>query len=176
MLRKEKQTVVDSLREKLTGAQSLFLTDFSGINVKDISQLRGQCRAAHLEYLVAKNTLIRRAVADTPLASLDPYLQGPTALVISGEDGVNAAKIIVKFSEEHESFQVKAGVMSERIIDADRVKDVARLPGRKVLVARLLGVLNSPLAGLVYVLNDTLGRAVRVLDQVRQARQAKDNS
>jgi len=176
MLRKEKQTQVDSLREKLGSAESIFLTNFTGINVKDISQLRGQFRAANVEYLVAKNTLIRRAVADTPLAELESYLQGPTALVIAGDDGVRAAKIITKFCEDHESFQVKAGVMSEKIIDAARVKDIARLPSREVLIARLLGAINSPIAGLVFVLGGTLARAVRALDQVRQLKEAKEKS
>lgn len=176
MLKKEKSALVEELRERLTGAQNIFLTDFTGINVKDISELRRSFRESSVEYLVAKNTLIKRAVADTPLDQLEPYLVGPTALVLTDGDGVNAIRIITKFAEEHETFSVKAGVMSEKFIDPGQVKSIARLPTREVMLSRLLGSLNSPITGLVYVLNDTIVRAVRLLSRVAEAKQSKEDS
>lgn len=176
MLKKEKTALVEFLRERLTSAQSIFLTDFTGINVRDISELRRSFRESSVEYLVTKNTLIKRAVADTPLDQLEPYLVGPTALVLTDDDGVNAAKIITKFAQKHVTFSVKAGVMSEKFIDPGQVKSIASLPTREVMLSRLLGSLNSPITGLVYVLNDTIARAVGVLSRVAEAKQSQENS
>ncbi|OGF97043.1 MAG: 50S ribosomal protein L10 [Candidatus Glassbacteria bacterium RIFCSPLOWO2_12_FULL_58_11] len=176
MLRKEKSHYIEDLKKKLAAADSIILTDFTGVNVKDISELRRQFRQASSEYLVAKNTLIKRAVADTPLEVIGPYLAGPTSLVLAGDDGVKAAKIIVKFAEEHQSFAVKAGVLSQKLFVGDQVKKIASLPSKEVLVSKLLGCLNSPVTSLVFVLNDTIARAVRVLDKVRQAKQVQENS
>jgi len=176
MLKKEKVALVEDLRKKLTGAQSIFLTDFTGIDVPDISQLRRSFRESSVEYLVAKNTLIKLAVADTPLDQLEPYLNGPTALVIAGDEGVSAAKIITNFAEQHESFSVKVGVISEKIIDPGQVKNIASLPTREVMLSRFLGCLNTPVSGLVYVLNDTIARAVRILGRIAEAKQAQQNS
>ena len=176
MLKKEKSALVEDLRKRLTSAQSIFLTDFAGINVKDISQLRKIFRESSVEYLVAKNTLIRRAVADTPLDRLEPYLTGPTALVLTEDDGINAAKIISKFAEKHETFSIKAGVMSDKIVDPGQVKCIASLPAREVLLSRLLGSMNSPITGLVYVLNDTVARAVRLFGRIAEAKQSQEKS
>jgi len=176
MLKKEKVALVENLRKRLTSAQSIFLTDFTGIDVKDISQLRKNFRESSVEYLVAKNTLIKRALADTTLDRLEPYLVGPTALVLTQDDGINAAKIIAKFAEEHETFSIKAGVMSEKIVDPGQVKSIASLPSREVILAMLLGCLNSPATGLVCVLNGTLARAVRVLSRVAEAKQSREKS
>ncbi|MEA1996879.1 MAG: 50S ribosomal protein L10 [Gemmatimonadota bacterium] len=176
MLRKEKTAVVDELRKKLEAAKSLFLTDFTGVNVKDISSLRNSFREASIEYLVAKNTLIKRAVADTPLDQLNPFLTGPTSLVISGDDGVEAAKIITRFVKDKHSFEVKVGVISEHLVDSGQVKNIAALPAREVLLAQLLGTINAPVANLVFILNETAGRVVRVLGQVRDARQSQEKN
>ncbi|MCE5271451.1 50S ribosomal protein L10 [bacterium] len=174
MLRKEKEKVVEDLRQKLASSGSFILTDFSGINVKDMTELRKTFRAAQIECLVAKNTLIRRAVKDTPFETgLDKFLNGPTAIIISQDEGVGAAKIVRKYADESQKLQIKAGVMSERVIDSAQVKEIASLPSKEVLLARLLGTLNQPVTGFVYVLNDMIGRAVRVLDQVRQAKEAQ---
>lgn len=174
MLRKEKERVVEDLRQKLASCGSFILTDFSGINVKDITELRKTFRAAKIECLVAKNTLIRRAMKDMPYEkNLDQFLNGPTAIVISGDTGVEAAKIVSKYAEGSQKFQVKAGMLANNVIGSAQVKEIASLPPKEVLVARLLGTINRPVTGLVYVLNDMIGRAVRVIDQVRQAKEAQ---
>ena len=176
MLKKEKIALVEGLKKRLTSAQSIFLTNFTGIDVKDINELRRSFRESSVEYLVAKNSLIKRAVADTSLDQLEPYLVGPTALVLTDDDGVNAAKIITRFAEEHGSFSVKAGVMSEKIIDPGQVKSIASLPTKEVMLSRLLGLLNYPITELLYILNDTTARAVRILSRVAEAKQSQENS
>jgi large subunit ribosomal protein L10 len=175
MQKKEKERVVEDLKQKLSASKSVILTDFSGISVKQITQLRKDFRAASIECLVAKNTLIKRAVDGTPLKGLEPYLKGPTALLLSPDEGIMAAKIIRKFAEDTQKLAVKAGVLSDRVIDSAQVKSIASLPSREVLLARMMGCLNSPISGLVFVLNDLVGRSVRVLDQIRQAKQAQES-
>jgi large subunit ribosomal protein L10 len=177
MLRKEKQAVAEDLKNKIEGASSIFLADFTGINVKDITTLRRDFRQSDIEYLVAKNTLIKRAIAGGPFEKLNDYLAGPTALVLTKDEGVDAVKIISNFSKDRAlGMDVKVGVIDEKLIDAETVKSLASLPGREVLLARLLGGLNSPVVGFVHVLNGTLSRVVRVLDQVRQVKQSQENN
>ena len=177
MLGKEKQVMVEDLKKKIEGATSIFLADFTGINVKDITELRRDFKQSNVEYLVTKNTFIKRAVADGPLAGLNDYLRGPTALVLSPDEGIAAAKIIGVFAKEHESaLNVKVAVMADKIVDSSRVKDLANLPAREVLIARLMGSLNSPLVGFASVLNGTVSRVVRVLDRIRQVKQSPENN
>ena len=175
MLEKEKQAMVEDLKKKIEGATSIFLADFTGINVKDITELRRDFKQSNVGYLVAKNTLIKRAVADGLL--LNDYLRGPTALVLSPDEGIAAAKIISVFAKEHDSaLNVKVAVMADKIVDSSKVKDLANLPGREVLISLLMGSLNSPLVGLVSVLNGTVSRVVRVLDRIRQVKQSPENN
>ena len=171
MLKKHKVSVVDDLKDRLSKAESIFLTDFTGVNVKDVNDLRNEFRQADVEYLVAKNTLIKRAVAESPWEGLDSYLEGPTALVISHDQGVTAAKIISKFRESHESFKPKVGMMNEQVVDAAMIEAMAKLPTRDELISKLMGSLNAPITNLVYVLNDTIARSVRVLAQVAKAKE-----
>lgn len=173
MHKKDKIAAVDDLKVKLEKAGSVFLADFSGVNVKDVSSLRNSFREAEVEYLVAKNTLVKRAVADTPWEGLEPYLEGPTALVISDDQGMAAAKIIFKFHESHKSFKAKVGMMSNELVDADTIEQLAKLPTRDELIAKLMGSLNSPITSLVHVLNDTVARAVRVISQVAKAKESE---
>lgn len=176
MLRKEKSVQVDSLKKKLEASNSIFLADFTGVNVQDVDRLRRSFDKISAQYIVAKNTLIKRAIADTPLDRLNPYLTGPTAIVIAQDEGVEAARIIDKFAKGNQSFKVKVGIMNSKLVDPEQVKNIAGLPPREVLLARLLGVINAPIANLVFLLSQTSGRLVRVLDQIRQAKEAhKDN-
>jgi large subunit ribosomal protein L10 len=171
MQKKVKTAVVDDLKVKLEKAESVLLADFSGVNVKDVSGLRNSFREAEVEYMVAKNTLVKRAVADTPWQGLEPFLEGPTALIISGDQGVTAAKIISEFRKNHKGFKPKAGMMSDQVLDLATIEEMAKIPTRDELIAKLMGSLNSPITGLVYVLNDTVARAVRVLSQVAKAKE-----
>lgn len=171
MHKKQKISVVDELKDKLSKAESVFLTDFTGVNVKDVNSLRNDFRQANVGYIVAKNTLIRRAVAESPWKGLDSFLEGPTALVINTDQGVTAAKIISQFRETHESFKPKVGMMNEQVIDAATIEALAKLPTRDQLISKLMGCLNAPITNLVYVLNDTLARAVRVIAQVAETKE-----
>jgi len=177
MLKKDKQAVAEDLKKKLEGAKSVFLADFTGINVKDITKLRRDFRQSNVEYLVAKNTLIKRAVADSPLEEINDYLAGPTALVLSADEGIAAARIISKFAKEHDSgLNVKVAMTANKVFDGSMVAKLASLPGREVLLAQLLGIFNSPIVGFVSVLKTTVGNLVCVMDQIRQVKQSQENN
>ena len=172
MHKKQKQATVDDLKQKIEGAQAIFLADFAGINVKDITRLRKNFREASVEYLVAKNTLVTRALDGGQIEGLEGYLEGPTALVLAPDDGVGAAKIISEFSKDREApLKIKVGVMANKVVDASVVDSLAKLPSREVLISKLLGSLNSPISGLVITLNQTLGKGVRVLEAIRQQKE-----
>jgi large subunit ribosomal protein L10 len=151
MKRAEKEQIVAELSHKIKDAKALYYTDFTGLNVKRMTELRRRLRKAGVEYVVIKNTLALRAVNGSGLAA--DRLTGPTGVVI-GADPVAAAKVLTDFAREHEQKpQVKGGLLDGRRIDPDQVKQLATLPSRDQLLAELAGGLQGPLAAFVGVLN-----------------------
>lgn len=167
MNREEKARVIEELTEKLTGG-SVVLVDYQGINVAQSTQLRARSREAGVEFLVAKNTLAQRAAEAAGAEGISGFLVGPTALAFS-EDPVAGAKLMTEFSDEVESFEVKGGLLDGgRVMAAEEVVALSRLPGREQLLAQLLGAIQAPLAGLVTVLNAPLRNLAVVLNQVAE--------
>ena len=148
-----KKQVVAELTELLKGATTGVFVDYSGINVADDTKLRKELREAGVKYMVVKNTLTRFAAKEAGIEGLDDILNGTTALALS-EDHVTAAKIIGEFAEKNENFKIKGGIMEGKAISADTVKELASLPSKEVLIARLLGSLNGPITGLTIALNE----------------------
>jgi large subunit ribosomal protein L10 len=142
----QKQETVTALATKLKRAPTVYVTDFTGLNVAKISDLRRKLRAAGVEYVVVKNTLALRALKDAQVAGLEPHLGGPTALALAGADPVAAAKVLVDFAKEHEKPAIKAGLVEGRAITPAEVKQLASLPSRPELMAQLGGALQAPLA------------------------------
>ena len=154
VLQAKKQIVAD-LVEKIKAAPAGVLVNYIGINVEDDTKLRRELREANVEYTVVKNTLLRFAFNELGITELDEHFNGTTALAISSEDPMAAARVICKYAKEIEGdvFSVKAGFMDGAAIDAATVNEIAAIPPREVLVAKMLGSLNSPIAGLAMVLN-----------------------
>ena len=150
-----KQQQVAELTEKIKAAPAGVLVNYIGINVADDTRLRRELREAGVEYVVVKNTILRFAFNALEMSELDEQLNGTTALAISKEDPIAAARILCKYAKEIEGdiFSVKAGFMDGKAIDAATVKEIAAIPPKEVLVAKMLGSLNSPIAGLAMVLN-----------------------
>jgi large subunit ribosomal protein L10 len=158
-----KEQVVQSLETRLAEAQSVYLTDFSGLNVEAITELRRVLRAQSVECRVVKNTLSRFAVHQAGLPNLDAYLEGPTALIIS-KDPVASAKTLIDFTKTHENRpRIKGGVLTGAVIDATQVQALASLPSREELIAKVVGGIAAPITGLVFSLSGMLGNLVRVL-------------
>ena len=169
-----KQAIVAELKEKLTGAKGAVLVNYRGLTVAQDTKLRRQLREAGVDYRVVKNTMTRIAAQEAGLEGLDVYLEGPTAIAISTTDPVAPAKIITDFVKEHklQVLEVKAGLVEGNVIDENGVKALASLPSREVLIAKMLGSMQSPITGLVNVLQGSVRNLVYALDAVRQQKES----
>lgn len=167
MNRQEKQEFVDEMTGKLREAQIVVLADYHGLNVETFNKLRRTLEAGdeveNVELRVVKNTLCSLAVAGTAMEALNPYLVGPTAVVLGFKDPVNPAKALSGFARESEHFKVKAGFFGGKVISFDEVKALATLPSREVLLGQLLGTLQAPLSQFVGVLAAVSQQFVGVL-------------
>jgi len=141
----EKQQVVEEVTAKLRGSACTIVTDYRGLNVAQVTELRKKLREAGVEFQVLKNTLVRRATAQAELTELDSALSGPTAIAFSKDDVVAAAKILTQFAKENEALEVKAGVVEGRVVDVAQIKALADLPSREGLLSMLLSVLQAPI-------------------------------
>ena len=169
MKRTEKEQLVTELKEKIGGAQALYYTDFTGLNVKRMTELRRRLKKANVEYVVIKNTLALRAVNESGLVG--ERLKGPTGLVMA-KDAVGAAKILTDFAKENEQRpSVKGGMLDGRSVDAAQVKRLAAMPSREQMLAELGAGLQSPLGAFVGALNGVLMTFAGALDALKTQRE-----
>jgi large subunit ribosomal protein L10 len=145
MARPEKVAVVDEIREKLAGADAAVLTEYRGLNVTELAELRGALRPAGGEFKVYKNTLARRAVEASKLPELVPMLDGPTAITFVSGDAVVVAKALRDFARANPSLIVKGGLLGSVVMDSKDLAALADVPPRDVLLARLAGGFQAPL-------------------------------
>ncbi len=162
MLRAEKAKVVEDLHRVLAGAAVVVVTHYQGLTVAESSELRRRLREAGGRFRVVKNRLARRALEGTPYQGLAPLLSGPTALAWSA-DPVAAPKVVVEFGKENEKLVVRGGALGDRLLDAEAVAELARLPSLDELRARLVALLQTPASRLVGVLQAPAGQLARVL-------------
>lgn len=151
VLEQKKQIVAD-LTERLKKSIAGVIVNYSGITVEDDTAMRAELRKSGVEYTVIKNTLTKRACDDVGYSALATSLEGMTAVATSGNDPVAAAKILKKYADKIESFEIKAGFVDGSILDAAGVNELAELPSKEALIAKVLGSLQSSLYGLAYVL------------------------
>lgn len=168
MNRDNKQELVTEMHERLGRAKAVFLADFRGMDVGKATTLRNELRNASVEYKVFKNTLLERASQGTDMECLSPYLTGPTAIAISYDDPVSAAKVLSKFAKDPQGkFVLKVGVLSGKLLDVKQIQALAELPSREVLLAKMLGSMQAPATNFVGVLAALPGSLVRALDAIR---------
>jgi large subunit ribosomal protein L10 len=172
MVKPAKTKKVADFEELLKGAKAMVLSDFTGLNVKDISELRKLCREKGLVFHVVKNTLAKRSLEDLGYPGVAPMLQGPTAIAISTTDEVLAAQVIKKFADDYELPKIKGGFVSGRAISRDEVLRLAALPGREVLLAQVVGTAQAPLRGLVTCLGASLRDLMNVLKAIEDKKGA----
>ncbi len=170
----QKQEMVTALATKVANSQTIYITDFTGLNVARITDLRRRLRAVGggVEYVVVKNTLVRRALTEQQLkdGGLESFLAGPTALVLAGADPVAAAKVLTDFAKEFEKPTIRVGLVEGKPITQAQVKSLAALPSKTQLLAQLGGALQAPMAGFLGVLNGLLYSLVGALEALKTKR------
>ncbi|MFY9398835.1 MAG: 50S ribosomal protein L10 [Desulfomonilia bacterium] len=168
MKREDKEVLVNRLHDELERSHAVFVTDYMGLNVEKMTQLRRSVKEAGGKYQVVKNTLLNRAVQGTPASVLDESFSGPTAIAIAPGDPVAIAKALVNFAKENEQFEIQAAVLGSRFLDESGVQELAKMPGREVLLAKMLGSLNAPVSNFVGVFAAMLRQLVYVLKAVEE--------
>ena len=148
-----KQPIVAEIAELLNGAQTAVVVDYRGLTVAQDTALRKQLREAGITYKVYKNTMIKRAAEGTAFAALDPHLEGPTAIAVSKTDATAPARILAEFAKKADKLEIKGGIVEDTYYDAKGMQAIATIPSREVLLGRLLGSMQSPIANFARVLN-----------------------
>jgi large subunit ribosomal protein L10 len=172
MRRTEKDAFVGELQEKLEGATAFYLTDFTGLSVKQMTQFRARLRREGVEYVVVKNTLAKRALQGLDMPDVAGFFSGATGLVIGRQDAVAAAKVLTDFAREFgDRPAIKVGVVDRRAYDAAQVKQLADMPPREVLLAQIAGGLQAPMARLAGGMSQILAGFARAVDALRQQKE-----
>jgi len=150
---KEKQESVAKLSEKVKEAKAVILVEYRGINVEQVTKMRADLKAANSEYKVVKNNIIKRALNENNISDLDAQLEGPVAVVLGNEDYLAPSKILYNFSKENDFFKIKAGIIDGKVVDAEEIITLAKLPSREELIAKLAGVLLANISKLAVALD-----------------------
>ena len=167
----QKQAVVAEVAQQVSRAQAIVMVENRGLAVADMTRLRAKARASGVYFRVVKNTLVRRAVAQTPFAQLADRMVGPLAYGI-GPDPVAVAKVLNDFAKGNEKFVITGGAMPGQVMSAKDIAALAALPPREELIARLLGTMQAPIARFARTLNAVPSKFVRTLAAVRDAKLA----
>ena len=164
----EKKALVAEVGAKVAQAQAVVLAEYRSMEVAEITQLRAKARGAGVYLRVLRNTLVRRAVADTPFAELAQHMSGPLMYGMS-PDPVAVAKVLHDFAKANEKLVIKAGAMPNQVMTSREVASLASMPSRQELLGRLMGTMQAPVAKLARTLNEVPGKFVRTLAAVRDA-------
>lgn len=151
--RQLKQAKVIEIREKLEKAQSVILASYQGLTVEQDTQLRKTLREAGVEYKVYKNTLVTLAAKELGYEGIVEFLEGPVSVAFGYEDATSAARILNDFAKENKKLELKAGIVDGEVYDSEKVKQLASIPSREVLLAKLLGSFKAPLSNFAYLIN-----------------------
>ena len=172
MRKEEKQQIAEDLRDRFSKVAIIVLTDYKGLNVTAMNDLRRKLRAEEIEYQVVKNTLLTRASEDTDVALIKDYFKGPSAIALSYDDPISPAKVLSQFAKENDKLEIKVGVMNGQVLDANAIRALAKLPSREVLLGQFLSALNAVPASFVRTIAEVPRSFVSVLAAVRDQKEA----
>ncbi|WP_052221597.1 50S ribosomal protein L10 [Clostridium homopropionicum] len=151
--RQLKEAKVQEIKEKLEKAEAVVLASYQGLNVEEDTELRKKLREAGVEYKVYKNTLVTLAAKELGIDGIVQYLEGPISIAIAYDDATAPARILNDFAKNHKKLELKAGIVQGAVYDQAKVQELATIPPKEVLIAKLLGSLKAPMSNLVYLLN-----------------------
>ena len=167
-----KQQIAEDLHEKFTKSAIIVLTDYKGLDVAAINDLRRKLRESDIEYQVVKNTLLVRAAEDTEAALIKDHFKGPSAVAISYHDPVAPAKVLTQFAKDNGKLEIKVGVLNGKVLDAQAIKALALLPSREVMLAQFLATLNGIPTSFVRVLAEVPRSLLNVLTALKDQKEA----
>lgn len=168
---KQKEALVSEIKDKIERSQSMVLVDYRGLNVDKVTTLRKNYREAGVDYKVYKNTMMTRAFSELGYEEFTKFLEGPNGIAFSYDDPVGAAKVTSEFAKANEALTIKAGIVDGKIVGLEDIKALADLPPREILIAQVLGGLNSPIQGFANVLAGTMRGLVTALDAIRKQKE-----
>lgn len=172
MPKEEKKQKVEEIYQKLLQVNSVIFTDFKGLTVADLSQLRTKLREVGAEYRVVKNTLALRAFQKyLPNKNVEEYLRGPTAFTYCYGDPFGVLKILVDFSKDHENLKLKGGIVEGELYNQKEIKELANLPPKDILLSKLIGSINTPLTRLVFGLKWPINQLVWTLEAIKKEKE-----
>jgi large subunit ribosomal protein L10 len=168
----EKKRITKDLNERFTKAAVVFVTDYKGLDVAAINDLRRKLTEEEVEYQVAKNSLLIRAAEGTDVDLIKDIFKGPNAVALSYSDQVSPAKVLTDFAKDNKVFEIKAGVMDGAVLDSNQIKALADLPSREVLLGMLLSTMNSIPTGFVRTLAEIPRQFLNVLQALKDQKEA----
>lgn len=163
-----KEQIVSHLQSLIRNSKGAILTDYRGLTVAEVSRLRRKLRDSNAEYHIVKNTLYKLALGDAMSPELEALLKGPTAVVFTNDDVVGPAKAMLDFVREvrKPEVKVKGGLIDGKVVGADQVAAISRLPSREQLMSQIVGAINGPASGIVGTLNSIVGELVRTIQAI----------
>ncbi|MBN1930245.1 MAG: 50S ribosomal protein L10 [Desulfobacterales bacterium] len=168
----EKKKIVEKLHECLLASKILIATDYKGLDVATITELRRKLREAEIEYKIVKNSLLIRAAEGTDAELIKDNFKGPSAIALSYGDLVAPAKVLTDFSKAHDKLEIKVGVMGGKVLDLSAIKALSSLPSREVLLGQLLSVMKGVPTSLVRALNNIPQRIVFVIQALKEQKES----
>jgi len=168
----KKKEIVKSLHEKFARSKVVIVTDCKGLDVAKMNDLRRRLREFEIEYKVAKNSLLIKASEETDVELIKDCFKGPSAVALSYDDPIAPAKVLIKFSKEHDKLEIKTGVMNGKVIDLNAIKAMSVLPPREVLLGQFLSVVNGVPEGFIRVLNAIPMQFLNLLQAVKEQKEA----
>lgn len=166
-----KRYMAVEIKEKLKEKQNLFISHFSKISVTDQEDLRRQLHKINASFFVVKNRIAQKALKDLELSSLEPFLEGMTAIATGNEEAIEITKTLVAFAGKNENFEVSGGYFENQVLDMDAVKKLAAIPSRETLLAQVFSGFQSPIQGFVNTLSATIKGFVVVLNKINEKKQ-----
>ena len=174
MDKETKKQLVSHLSSKFKEATFAVLTDYRGLNVEKISQLRRELRNVSTDYRVAKNSLLKRASKGTDFEQLHQYLSGPTAIMLGYDDPIVPSKVLANFLGEYTELNIKAGLLQGKVLSAEEITALSRLPGRKELLSQIISLFTQPQVRLLSALNHLPLKLVQVLSAIEKNKSDKN--